>query len=339
MKTLVVAPSWIGDAVLSHPLLVRLAQAAPGGAIDVLAPAWVLPVYRRMPEVAATIASPFGHGELRLAARRRFARGLGRYDRAILLPNTIKSALIPWHARIPVRTGYRGEMRYGLLNDLRRLDEAGLPLIVERYAALAQPAGEPLRRPLPAPRLAVDARAREATLARHGLDARSPVAVLAPGAEYGPAKRWPARHFAALAKALAARGSQVWLLGSARDAPVAAEVQALSGGACVDLAGRTSLDEAIDLLSIASRVVTNDSGLMHVAAALDRPMAAIFGSSSPAFTPPLSPRARVISLKLACSPCFARVCPLGHTNCLETLAPEQVLAAIFDSAGPSRPRE
>jgi len=327
-RTLVVAPSWVGDAVLSHPLLVRLKESDPAGTIDVLGPPWALPAYRRMPEVAATIPLPFGHGDLKLGERRRFAKALPAYDRAVVLPNTLKSALIPWHAGIPVRTGWRGEMRFGLLNDVRTLDEAALPLIVERYAALAQPKGEPLRRPLPEPRLRVEPAARDATLARHGLSASTPVAVFAPGAEYGPAKRWPARHFAQLAKDLAERGYQVWLLGSGNDAEVTAQIQAQSGGVCRDLAGKTSLDEAIDLMSLAARVVTNDSGLMHIAAALDRPMAAIFGSSSPAFTPPLSAKARVVSLRLSCSPCFARVCPLGHTNCLETLAPAEVLAAI-----------
>jgi heptosyltransferase-2 len=327
-RTLVVSPSWIGDAVLSHPLIVGLKAADPAGSIDVLAPPWALPVYRRMPQVAGMHSLPFGHGELRLAERRRFAGSLPAYDRAVVLPNSLKSALIPWHAGIPVRTGYRGEMRYGLLNDMRRLDEAALPLIVERYAALAQPAGAPLARPLPEPRLEVDESARAATLAKYGLDALRPVAVFAPGAEYGPAKRWPPRHFARLAQAMTARGFQVWLMGSGKDAEVAARIQALSGAICRDLAGRTSLDEAIDLMSYAQRVVTNDSGLMHVAAALDRPTAAIFGSSSPAFTPPLSAKAKVITLRLSCSPCFARVCPLGHTNCLETLEPEAVLAAL-----------
>lgn len=328
MRTLVIAPSWIGDAVLSHPLLVRLKAADPAGAIDVLGPPWALPVYRRMPQVAATIELPFRHGELRLGERRRFAKALPRYDRAVVLPNSFKSALIPWHAGIPVRTGWRGEMRFGLLNDARKLDEAALPLIVERYAALAQPAGEALRRPLPDPRLAVDEACRAATLARHGLGMARPIAAFAPGAEYGPAKRWPARHFAQLARDLERRGYAVWLLGAAKDAAITAEIQALSDGACVDLAGRTSLDEAIELMSLAARVVSNDSGLMHVAAALDRPLAAIFGSSSPAFTPPLSTKARVISLRLACSPCFARNCPLGHTHCLEQLEPAAVLAAI-----------
>jgi heptosyltransferase-2 len=328
VRTLVVAPSWIGDAVLSHPLLVRLEEADPSGSIDVLGPSWVLAVYRRMPEVAATHVLPFAHGELRLGDRRRFAKGLPRYDRAVVLPNTLKSALVPWHAGIPVRTGWRGEMRYGLLNDLRILDEEALPLIAERYAALAQPKGAALRRPLPQPRLAVDEAARSAAIAKHGLDVSRPIAAFAPGAEYGPAKRWPARHFAALARRFSERGYAVWLFGSAKDAAATAEIEALAGAACVDLAGKTTLEEAIDLLSLATRVVSNDSGLMHVAAALDRPMAALFGSSSPAHTPPLSPHARVISLALACSPCFARTCPLGHTHCLETLEPDRVLAAF-----------
>lgn len=328
MRILVIAPSWVGDAVLSHPLIARLKARDPAGAIDVLGVPWVLAVYRRMPEVAAAIELPFGHGDLELGERRRFARSLTGYERAIVLPNTFKSALIPWHAAIPVRTGYRGEMRFGLVNDLRALDKAALPLIAERYAALAEPRGEPLERPLPQPRLAVDPDARAATLERHGLALDRPVTAFAPGAEYGPAKRWPAAHFATLALKLAARGEQVWLLGSARDAAATAQVQDLAGGICVDLAGRTSLDEAIDILSAAGRVVTNDSGLMHVAAALDRPMAAIFGSSSPRFTPPLAARARVVTLELDCSPCFARVCPLGHTNCLVQLEPERVLAAL-----------
>ena len=324
-RVLVVAPSWVGDAVLTHPLLVRLKERDPSGSIDVLAPPWALAVFRRMPEVATTLALPFGHGDLRLGERRRFGKSLGRYDQAIVLPNSLKSALIPWHASIPIRIGYRGEMRYGLLNDVRRLDKAALPLIVERFAALAQPADEPLRRPLPEPRLAIDPAARDAALRRLGLDGTKPVAAFAPGAEYGPAKRWPPRHFIALGAALMQRGYQVWLFGSRNDRGVAGEIAAGLPGA-VNLAGSTTLDEAIDLLSLAQRVVTNDSGLMHVAAALDRPMTALFGSSSPAFTPPLSAKARIISLKLSCSPCFQRTCPLGHTNCIVQLEPAMILA-------------
>jgi len=328
MRTLIIGPSWIGDAVLSHALILRLKEVEREGAIDVIAPPWALAVYRRMPEVDRTIALPFGHGDLKLGERRAFARTLGAYERAIVLPNSWKSALVPWYAGIRTRTGYRGEMRYGLLNDIRVLDEEALPQLAERYCALAQPAGEALKRPIPQPRLRTDARTTAATLAKLGLATDRPAAAFAPGAEYGPAKRWPARHFASLARTLAGRGWQVWLLGSAKDAEATREIAALAPGACADLAGRTSLDEAIDLLGSAARVVTNDSGLMHVAAALDRPTAAIFGSSSPAFTPPLSAKARVVSLHLDCSPCFKRVCPLGHTDCLEKLEPGTVLDAL-----------
>lgn len=327
MRVLVVAPSWVGDAVLAHPLLVRLKEREPAATIDVLAPAWALAVFRRMPEVSKTIALPFGHGDVKLGERRRFAKSLEPCDQAIVLPNSFKSALIPWNAGIPLRTGYRGEMRYGLLNDIRRLDKAALPLIVERFAALAQPAGEPLRKPLPEPRLRVDAAARDAAVAKFSLDLSRPVAAFAPGAEYGPAKRWPARHFIALGRTLIERGEQVWLFGSGKDREITREIAAALPGS-IDIAGRTTLDEAIDLLSLASRVVTNDSGLMHVAAALDRPMAAIFGSSSPEFTPPLSSKARVITLRLSCSPCFERVCPLGHTNCLVRLEASRVLETL-----------
>ena len=318
----------MGDAVLTHPLLARLKERDPAGRIDVLAPPWVLPVYRRMPQVAGAIEQPFGHGQLELSGRRAFARTLRRYDQALVLPNSWKAALIPWHAKIARRTGYIGEFRYGLLNDARALDKRALPLIVERYAALAQPRGEPLVRPVPAPRLAVDEDARRATLRSLHLSLDRPVAVFAPGAEYGPAKRWPARHFSSLAQMLATRGYQVWLLGSRNDMPAAAEICALAGDACVDLVGRTTLDQAIDLMSFAARVVTNDSGLMHIAAALDRRTAALFGSSSPDFTPPLSPKAQVIYLKIACSPCFKRECPYGHLDCLVRIPPERVLAAL-----------
>jgi heptosyltransferase-2 len=328
LRTLVIAPSWIGDAVLSHPLLVRLRERDPSGTLDVLAPPWVLPVYRRMPQVSSAIANPFGHGDLRLAERRRFAKSLTGYDRAIVLPNSFKSALIPWHAGIARRTGYIGELRYGLLNDSRALDKQALPLIVERYAALAQPRHEALQRPLPQPRLTVDEHGRKVALGSRNLTLDRPVVAFAPGAEFGAAKRWPAGHFASLARILLAQGMQVWLFGSKKDAAITAQVMAATGGACVDLAGRTTLDEAIDLLSCASRVVSNDSGLMHVAAALDLPMAALFGSSSPEFTPPLSPRARVISLQLSCSPCFKRECPLGHTNCLVKMEPAVVVQAL-----------
>ncbi len=329
-RTLVVAPSWIGDAVLSQPLLARLAAQRPASAIDVFAPKWVLPAYGRMPEVANTIENPFVHGQLALVQRRRVGRDLAQhgYSHAYVLPNSFKSALVPWFAGIGKRIGYVGEMRYGLLNDRRPLDKQRLPLMVERFAWLAQPAASELERPVAHPRLHVAAGEFSDTRERLGLASPRRLACFCPGAEFGPAKRWPADHFAVLARQLTVKGYAVWLLGSEADRPVGDEIARGSGGTAINLCGTTSLDDAIVLLSGADLVVTNDSGLMHVAAALDRPTIAIYGSSSPGFTPPLSDAAHVVKLDLPCSPCFARHCPLKHFDCMVKLDPATLMQQV-----------
>lgn len=315
---------------MAQPLLARLKARPEAPEIDVLAPAWSATLFKRMPEVNAVIENPFAHGELKLLDRFRLGRQLARarYDQAVVLPNSLKSALAPFFARIPVRTGFVGEARYGLLNDVRSLNKIEYPLMVERYALLAERRGAPLPRPVPEPRLTVDPARRQATLSRLGLEERGPIAVFCPGAEYGPAKRWPAAHFAALARALAGQHFRVWLVGSAKDREIAEEIVAAAEHIPLNLCGKTSLDEAIDVVSLASLVVTNDSGLMHVAAALGRPVVALFGSSSPRFTPPLSRRARLVRLDLPCSPCFERVCPLGHFRCMIDLTPARVLDEV-----------
>jgi len=328
-KILVIGPSWVGDSVMAQPLYRRLTERHPGVEIDVFAPSWTLPLLARMPEVHRAVLNPFGHGQLKLRERWKVARQLARerYDQVIVLPNSLKAALIPFLSGIRLRTGFVGEMRYGLLNDTRELDEHDLPMMVERFCALGEEKHHALPRPIPHPLLVVNPESQQATLAKLGLNAARPIVAFCPGAEYGPAKRWPARHFAELAKRFDRAGYAVWLLGSAKDEQIGQEISSLSHSTAVNLCGKTGLDEAIDLLELASLAICNDSGLMHVAAALKKPLVALYGSSSPDFTPPLSDQAAVASINLDCSPCFERVCPLGHTDCLEKLLPGQVWQA------------
>ena len=331
--------------MLMQPMLMRLGQRHPGCRIDVFAPPWTEKLLRAMPQVHEVIANPFPHGALQLAARYRLGKQLraARYDQAIVLPNSWKSALVPFFARIPLRTGFTGEARHVLLNDMRKLDKTALPLMVERFAQLAEaparsaPVGTPLPRsdpsadaqgeiphPLANPKLEIGEAQRNAALLKLNLIPDKPVAVFCPGAEYGPAKRWPAAYYADIAQRLLQHGYAVWLIGSAKDKPVADEINRLAGAQCTNLCGSTDLGDALALLASARLVISNDSGLMHLAAALDRPMLALFGSSSPQFTPPLSAQAQVIKLDIECSPCFKRECPLGHFNCMMQLTPDIV---------------
>ena len=316
--------------VLAQSLFKVLKQRHPDSRLDVLAPAWTHPLLARLPEVDEAIGLDIGHGELKLGQRLRLGRELRtrHYDRAIVLPNSLKSAIVPFMARARVRTGFVGEWRYGLLNDIRRLDKQKLPRTVDRFVALALTPDAALPE-IPPPRIRADMDKARTALARSGRSMpMTPVLGLCPGAEYGPAKRWPAQYFAEVAKAGLAKGWEVWLFGSNKDKPETDAVQSLTQNRCFDLAGKTTLEEAIDLLSLTAAVVSNDSGLMHVAAALDRPVVALYGSSDPRHTPPLSDKATVLYLGLSCSPCFERECPLGHLNCLRQLSPERVLAAL-----------
>ena len=328
--TLIIAPQWIGDAVMTEPLLRRL--HARGERLTVGALPWVAPVYRAMPQVADVIEFPFAHGGLQFKARRSMAKRLaGQFDKAYVLPNSLKSALLPFLASIPQRIGYLGEARVGLLTH-RLKNPKSKPPMVAFYSALSGESGLENDRP----EIHMEASQVEATLHELGLS-RGAYVVFAPGAEFGPAKRWPARHFSELAARLDAA---VVLLGSGKEAAlcdeIAAPVNAVQAGKCLNLAGKTSLPQALALIAASRSTVSNDSGLMHVAAALGVPQVAIFGSSSPLHTPPLSDQARVLWLKadpayqppLDCAPCFARDCPLGHTRCLNDISAARVLQAL-----------
>ena len=332
IESLIIAPQWIGDAVMTEPLLRLL--AARGERLAVGALPWVAPVYRAMPQVHEVIEFPFQHGGLQWQARLALARQLrGRFARAYVCPNSLKSALLPWLAGIPVRVGYTGESRWGLVNQrLPNPSKTNRPPMVDFYAALSQSTTSGSAWP----QLQLPPQVLAATLQQQGLRAQGYV-VFAPGAEYGPAKRWPAAHFSALAQQF---DKPVVLLGSGKEAAlcedIAMPVNALRPHQCRNLAGATSLMEAFALIAAAHRVVSNDSGLMHVAAAFGVPQVAVYGSSSPEHTPPLNPLAQVLWLKqeaqyqppLDCAPCFKRDCPLGHTRCLQDISPERVWAAL-----------
>lgn len=334
MKILVIGPSWVGDMVMAQSLFIALKQRDPDADIHVLAPAWCKALLGHMPEVTSAIEMTVGHGELGLSKRRALAKKLRmeNFAQAIILPNSFKSALIPWFAGIPLRTGWRGEARSWLLNDCRVLDKKTYPLMVERFVALAFPAGAALPAPLPRPAMSINKQSRDVTLQKFSLKRATPVLVLCPGAEFGEAKKWPAGSYAEVASNWLENNGQVWILGSAKDGESAKGILSVVGQShhdlCKDLTGQTTLSEVIELMSCADRVVSNDSGLMHIAAALDRLLVVVYGSTSPAFTPPLAQQVKIVSLDLDCSPCFKRTCPLGHTNCLKQLDPDKVILAL-----------
>jgi len=327
-RCLVVGPSWVGDMVMAQSLFMVLKRRFPEMQIDVLAPAWSRPLLERMPEVSEAIDMPLGHGALQLGTRYRLGKSLRQnsYDWAIVLPNSLKSALVPFWSKANRRTGYTGEQRYGLLNDRRRLNKSVLTKTVQRFVALGLDANSHMPPECPNPGLSIDQQNQAGLYSKFGLEADKEIIALAPGAEYGPAKRWPAAYFAEVAQKFIEQEKQVIIVGSDKDAEIATEISKTSG--VLDLAGKTSLGEVTDLLSLSRITISNDSGLMHVAAAAGSSVVAIYGSSDPGFTPPMTDKAEILTLGLDCSPCFKRECPLGHTDCLNLLKPEMVIKAI-----------
>lgn len=326
---LIVGPSWVGDMVMAQALFKLLKARRPETPLDVLAPAWSLPIISRMPEIRKGVVLPAGHGEVELGKRWRLGRSLRTegYRQAIILPRSLKAALIPWFAGIPIRTGFRGEMRFHVINDMHEFDEQKLDQTVKRFLALGVARNESLP-DVPMPELKVSPERQHAVIDRLQLSRQRPVVAMMPGAEYGPAKCWPLEYFTALAEMLSEEGYAVWVLGSDRDSAAGEAIAA--GGYAVNLCGRTELEDVIDLLGLCEQAVSNDSGLMHIAAAVGTRVVALYGSTSPGFTPPLTQNAVLHYLNVECSPCFQRVCPLGHFRCMREILPQAVLASIRD---------
>lgn len=331
-KILIIGPSWVGDMMMAQVLFQLLHQQDPDCELHVLAPAWSEPLLSRMPEVQKSIVLPFGHGQLHLRARYQFAKSLRaeNYTQAIVLPNSWKSALIPFWAKIPIRTGWLGESRYGILNDARTLDKKKYVTMAQRFAALAFDRDAVALANLPVPNLFLDKEKMDEALDQFqlGESLQKPILALCPGAEFGPSKCWPAEYYAQVANQKIVEGWHVWIFGSQKDAAIAEQIQSRTQSKCVNLTGKTAISEAIDLLSLAQCVVTNDSGLMHIAAAVGCSVIVIYGSTSPDFTPPLTDKAIILKTQLDCQPCFQRVCPLKHHNCMMRITPAQVLKKI-----------
>jgi heptosyltransferase II len=338
-KILILGPAWVGDMVLAQSLFKTLKANNPNCIIDVAAPAWTLPLLERMPEVTGKIALQFKHGELAFWQRIQFGKTLRNvgYSQAIILTNSFKSALLPWAAGIPTRTSFLGEMRYGLVNDIRELNKTKLKKTVERFVALGLKKDQNLPETIPNPQLSINTEAAWILACSLGAqtsknkDFNHKILGLCPGAEYGEAKRWPAEYYAEVANEAIKKDWQVWLFGSDKDIAVTTRINQLTQNKCLDLGGKTKLNEAIDLMSLCDTVVSNDSGLMHIAAALDKKLIAIFGSSDPVHTPPMNPNAVIEYLGLNCSPCFKRECPLigdAHLRCLKDIKPNIVTSRI-----------
>jgi heptosyltransferase II len=314
---------------MAQSLMRLLTEQTPGIIIDVLAPKWTHPILARMPEINATFVLPISANRLVIIKRFQIARMLNKrnYQQAYVLPSSFKSALIPWLAGIPIRTGRRGEMRYGLLNDIYIVDKKKYPLWVQHYLTLGLERGDPCGWKNYYPKLASDKKQTEICLQRFELTLDKPVLILCPGAKSGYTKCWPELHYAAVANHFLKNDWQVWILGGKAEEESALHINSKTDHQCKDLT-TTNLEEAVDLISVASMVVCNDSGPMHIAAGLQRPIVAIYGSSSPRFTPPLCENTTILSLDLECQPCFKSKCPLKHHRCMKEISPEMVINKI-----------
>ena len=334
MKILVVGPSWVGDSVMAQTLYKRIKKELPSSQIDVISPHWSLALLERMPEVCKKIVSPFSHGETKLLERYRLGQGLKKenYDRAIVLTNSLKSSLIPYFARIGVRTGWLGEFRYGLINDIRSSKELKKSLMVEKFAALSLYEENYSIENLTFPELEIDFANQRKFLEEFSIDYSKNTMAICPGAEFGPSKRWPAEYYAEIAKFYVNKGWNVLCIGSKNDEDIGIEIGSLNNLRCnesfINLIGKTSLQDAIDILAFTEKVVTNDSGLMHIAAAVKTPLVALYGPSSPEYTPPLISKKKILRKTQGYEKVRYGSNEKGYHQSLLDIKPEEVLDAL-----------
>ena len=334
MKILVVGPSWVGDSVMAQTLYKRIKKELPSSQIDVMSPHWSLSLLERMPEVCKKIVSPFSHGETKLFERYKLGQGLKKenYDRAIILTNSLKSSLIPYFARIGVRTGWLGEFRYGLINDIRSSKKLKKSLMIEKFAALSLYEENYSIENLTFPELEINFANQRNLLEEFSIDYSKNTMAICPGAEFGPSKRWPAEYYAEIAKFYVNEGWNVLCIGSKNDEDIGMGIGSLnnlrSNESFINLIGKTSLLDAIDILAFTEKVVTNDSGLMHIAAAVKTPLVALYGPSSPEYTPPLISKKKILRKTQGYEKVRYGSNEKGYHQSLLDIKPEEVLDAL-----------
>jgi heptosyltransferase-2 len=318
---------WIGDFVRCHSVVKLLRAQMPDRPVDILTTTLCAPLADYMPGVRQTIVYDLPRRRLAIAEQRALASRLSReqYQQALVMPRTWKSALAPYLAGIPVRTGFAGEARFGLLNDIR-WGERKLPRMIDRCSALALPKGAPLPRDWPLPELVVPSTDAAAWRTRLQLGSGTAVA-MAPGA-VGPSKRWPVSYYGDVARQLTMLGIAVWVLGSPAEAPLAQDIVQAAGPLARDLTSN-DLRNAIFALKAATAAISNDSGLLHVAAAIGTPTVGIFGPTSPWHWAPLNPLSAVVetTTEVDCRPCHKPVCRMQHHRCMRDISSARVLEA------------
>jgi heptosyltransferase-2 len=334
MNQLIIAPSWLGDIIMSQSLLIAIKKQVPEANIDILASSWSHPLLQLMPEVNSTIEFNVKHGELALGYRRNIAKILREknYEKCYILPNSFKSALVPWIAKIPDRIGWRGEFRYGLLTDCRLLNKSQIPLMANRYAALAYPIEKSLQIQADSPRISLDKQQITSLLATFNLEYQVPTLAICPGAAFGSAKQWPAEYHARVIEYALQQSWQVIILGSKQDIAISEMIKNNLAAKYLnkvnDLTGKTSLMQVIASIALADTIISNDSGLMHLAASLNKSQIAIYGSTSVLHAPPMNSLAESLHIEIDCRPCNKRVCPLKHHRCMRQIHPSMVIKKL-----------
>jgi len=328
----VVGPAWVGDMVMAQALYKALLSDSTSAQIHVVAPQWSRPLLQRMPQISAVHSLDVAHGEFGLAKRRRLGVQLRseEFSQAIVLPRSFKSALVPWFASIPKRIGDVGEFRHGLLTDtLPSNKDKKIPNVCNYLRYIGIESDIAYVKKEYAPGLTVDGANQAIVLEKNGISNDVPLVACMVGAEYGPSKQWPVEHFASLISLLRQQGANVCLLGSPKDSEVGKQIESLCRESIINLCGKTSLLDVIDILAACKVAVSNDSGLMHIAAAVNTPVVAMYGATTPVYTPPLHAEAKSFYVKLACSPCWQRTCQYQHYRCLQDIMPQDVYAAVI----------